>query len=269
MVSRAIVTAVMLASSAAFAQGTDAGPAPLRCGATLTDDGACYGAVAAWCEEPNEGGSAADAGVRTLDCAALADDDGSCVVLAEVGAFCGVAEGGPCALGVDDGVVQLACLSGGALDDGAVCDLEDGCVSGAPCTTAGRACEGDVLRLTCAPFGQALVVDCVTLGGRCSDDTCVDVTEGGRCGAGLTCADDLVCVGSDRGLGTCLPPGSPVASADPPADDLPPPPASCSEAGAASSAAGFLLGWLLVSPALVRRRASKRSCDRCRAASTR
>lgn len=242
---RAIFTACMLAPTAAFAQGADGGPAPLRCGAELTDEGACYGEVAAFCDEPNLTADAPDAGVTTVDCAALRLDGeavgGACVELPGGVVTCGVDEGRPCALPGEGGIVQLACLAGGALDEDAACDLDVDCTSGAPCAASAPACDGDRLQLACAPFGQALVVDCAALGGRCEEGGCVEVERGGRCGASLSCADGLACVGDERGLGTCLPEGAAVNPVDPPAADPPPPPASCS---APHGSTGAPLGWL-------------------------
>lgn len=254
----------MLAPTAAFAQGADGGPVPLRCGSELTDEGACFGEVAAWCDEPNAGGDAPDAGVTSVDCAALTLDDeaigGRCVEPAGSGATCGVGEAAPCALPGEDGVVQLACLAGGALDPSAACDLDVGCTSGSACAATSPSCDGDRLQLACAPFGQALVVDCAALGGRCEAGACVDVAEGGRCGASLTCLDGLSCVGDEGGLGTCLPEGAPVEPVDPPAEDPPPPPASCSAAhGSRVAPVGLALFGIVV---LLRGWRGKRPGDR-------
>lgn len=261
----ALVTAGMLASTAAFAQGADGGPAPARCGETLTSLGACFGDVLAWCEEPNLDGASPDAAVRSVDCARLSLDGAhlgaTCAELAG-GASCGVPRGSPCALPGANGVVQLACLSEGALDLDAACDLDRGCVEGAACSGAEPTCEGDRLQLACARLGQVLVVDCASLGGTCASDACVDVAEGGRCGAGVACADGLTCVGDEGGLGTCLREGAPVTPVDPPDADPPPPPASCA---AIHPAGGRPLGWLaLAILAILRGWRGKGPGDRCR-----
>ncbi len=267
MLRCALVTVAIFASTAAFAQGTDGGPVPARCGADLTDEGACYGSVLAWCDEPNAGGADVDAGVTAVDCAALTLDDedlsGSCVVSAGVAA-CGVPAGAPCALPGDDGVVQLACLSSGVVEVGAACDVDQGCVSGAACSDDTPACEGDRLRLACAGFGQPLVVDCAAHGGTCAAGACTGVGEGGRCGAALLCAEGLSCVGASGGLGSCLSEAEPSTPVEPPDDDVPPPPASCSAQRASGSSATF--GWLalLSVVALVGTTGNKRSNVRYR-----
>lgn len=264
MLRRVLFTAAMLASTSPLAQGADGGPAPSRCGADLTDQGACYGDVAAWCEEPNAGGEAPDGRVRTLDCAALTLDEedvgAGCLQLPGLRATCGVPEGASCALPGEGGVVQLACVSGGALDTGATCDLDRGCVAGPPCSGSQPSCAGALLQLACAPFGQALVVDCGALGGRCEADACVDVEEGGRCGAELRCADGLECIGDEGGLGTCLREGAPVTPVEPPEEEPPPPPASC----AGIRPLGALpFGWLALTALVFSRRwRAKRTFDR-------
>lgn len=186
--SSLVVVLVFSASRLAVAQD---GGVPIVCGA-LDDEGACFGETAAWCSGPNDDGQGAALDTQAFDCAS---HGATCVDVGGVGAWCVAPLGSACALDGETRVAQLGC-GVGQLDLALGCDLEEGCrAASVPCPPVGAtSCAGDTLVLSCAEFGQPLVVRCA---GTCSEGRCLDQPEGSLCDVErLACAEGLTCAAS-------------------------------------------------------------------------
>lgn len=206
--------ATLVGGTAALAQ--DGGsPVPAACGATLDEEGSCFGATAAWCTAPNGQGENPLAAVAEVDCAARG---GACAELTGFGAWCVLDDGAACTWQDDDGLVQFAC-GDGSPGPGPGCDLLEGCANDAPpCGQPTEPkCEGDLLVLGCSAFGQALFVRC---SGGCADARCPALPAGAPCDEDrLQCGPGLGCV-----AGRCeRDDGGPAPGVD--AGDLAPEPA--------------------------------------------
>jgi len=231
---RASLVVVFALAASRFAAAQDGG-VPIVCGA-LDDEGACFGETAAWCSGPNDDGQGAALDTRAFDCAS---HDATCVEVGGVGAWCVAPLGSPCALDGETRVAQLGC---GALqlDLALGCDLEEGCrAASVPCPPAGAtSCAGDTLVLSCAAFGQPLVVRCT---GVCSEGRCLDQGEGSLCDAErLSCAEGLTCSAGAR----CVVPVVDEPSAEEPDRRAPFESGGCK--CVASSSTGLGAAWPLV-----------------------
>lgn len=202
------------------ARAQDGGPAPpLVCGASLTEEGACFGDTAAWCSQPNLAGEAPNAIVLSFPCPEVG---GICVEHPAVGAWCRVTDGDTCAVHAATGLAQLICGDGSA-GPGPGCDVELGCVNDAPSCTSDDvpACAGPNLVVGCSETGQALFLACPE---GCADDACEGLQAGSLCDDDiLRCDTDLMCVGAGagEGFGRCAasdagpPPEVPPSTAPP------------------------------------------------------
>jgi hypothetical protein len=144
---------------------------------------------------PNAAGEGAARDTVAVDCAELG---GTCGLVDGVGAWCIVPVGTPCASGAVDRVSQYACGTT-FVDPTLACDLEDGCRAVShPCPPDGESACGDgSLIMSCAQFGQALVVRCE---GTCDGARCIDQPAEALCDDDrLHCADGLACLGSPAG----------------------------------------------------------------------
>ncbi|OGQ19388.1 MAG: hypothetical protein A2138_08035 [Deltaproteobacteria bacterium RBG_16_71_12] len=218
----------------------DAGAPPVVCG-SLTDEGACYGDVAAWCSEDNVGGSAAAADVLVEDCR-----EGTCGDIDGLGAWCFADDGAPCAFEAGARAAVYACGPvQGAPDPAWGCDLVEGCVALGVAGCGAGCADGDRLRLACAPFGQPMLFPCGAFGGTCAGDGCSGLSAGAPCDERLACADGVSCV-----AGACVADQPGVAVDAGPGDPVPPPapPPLC------GAGAGFASAVVLVTLAWRRRR---------------
>lgn len=219
----------------------DAGAPPATCG-SLSAQGACFGAAAAWCSEDNTDGAAVGADVRVQQCGA-----GACALVDDLGAWCFAPAGARCAFEAGERATTHACGPvQGAPDPAWGCDVIEGCVALAVAGCGEGCVDGARLRLSCASFGQPVLVSCAALGGSCAGEGCVGLAVNAPCDQRLACAADLTCV-----AGTCVAqvPGAAIDAGpgDPPAPPAPPP-----VCGAGSGAAVVALGALA---AFARRRA--------------
>jgi MYXO-CTERM domain-containing protein len=185
---------------------------PLVCGPDLTEHGACFGDVAAFCSAPNDSGQSATAPVRSTDCGALG---ARCFEQSAIGAWCLADDGATCALASDEGTAQLLCGDANQ-GPGPGCSLTDGCVTDAPACErdAPVTCAGRDLVLGCSEARQALILRCAS---TCEGDPpgCTAEPEGALCREGVAaCAEGLACLGDGTfGYGRCAAPG-PLASVD-------------------------------------------------------
>lgn len=212
-----LLLVVALVAAQLDAGPDDAGTPPVVCG-TLTDEGACFGDVAAWCSEDNVGGSAAAADVLAEDCRG-----GACALVDGVGSWCFADDGATCAFEAGAGATVHACGPVQSAPDPAWgCDLVDGCVSLGVAGCGAGCADGDRLRLGCAPFGQPMLFPCGAFGGSCAGDACAGLAAGAPCDDRLVCASGLACV-----VGSCVADQQGVAvdagPADAPAPPAPPP----------------------------------------------
>jgi hypothetical protein len=179
----------------------DAGTADVPCG-NVSELGSCDDTSAVFCDTQSDT-------LVTIDCPGEFGAGGTseCADLANFGAWCVVPSGAQCVFQTSDqNTIVLGCGTASGADSTLGCELSTGCTAATACTPVGQgqtfaaACQGSKLAIDCTPWGQPILVDCVSSakGTGCEGNTCVGVVAGQPCDANIHCATGLTCTN-----GTC------------------------------------------------------------------